>query len=363
MIPWFNTKFSEKEKELLCKAIDDNYINDGGMTREFEKKIAGFVGAKYAVAVTSGTSAISLALMAAGIGQGDEVIVPDVTFIATANAVKLTGALPVFVDAEKSFFAIDTDKIESKITTRTKALVPVEVNGRAPDYKRILQICKKHNLVLVTDSAESLGSRYEGRYLGTLGDAGCFSFSANKTLTTGQGGIAVTDNDKIHERLRELKDQGRRHQGTGGNDLHPVLGYNFKMTNLQAAVGLAQFDVLETRLKKAEQRDEWYRKHFPKGLENKIRLIGKNDPGTVLQWTDVLAEDRDNLAKYLDSKGIGNRPFWYPLHTQKPYFHEDTEFGNSIEICQSGLWLPSYFDLTEDEVIYTCTEIKNFYEK
>ncbi len=363
MIPWFNTKFSDKEKINLAKVIDENYINDGGLAREFEKKLANYLNVNHAVSVTSGTSGITLALLACGLEQGDEVIIPNVTFIATANAVKLAGLVPVLVDIETKFFTIDVDKIRKKITSKTKAIVPVEVNGRAANYEEINKICKEYNLFLVTDSAEALGSKYENQFLGTTGQAGCFSFSANKTLTTGQGGLVVTNDSNIHDRLRELKDQGRRNQGTGGNDLHPVLGFNFKFTNLQAAVGHAQFEELDSRLAKANQRDSWYKKYLDPDLKNKINLIDKNDSGIVLQWTDALAENRDELAKFLDSKGIGNRPFWYPLHTQKPYEKNDVEFKNSIDVCNKGLWLPSYFDLKEEEVILTCEAIKEFYEK
>ena len=363
MIPWFNTQFSEQEKVNLAKVIDDNYINDGGVAREFEKKIAEFLNIQYAVTVTSGTSAITLALLACGLKEGDEVLIPDVTFIATANAVKLAGLVPVLVDVEPNFFTIDISKIKSKITTKTKAIVPVEVNGRAPNYAELQKICKEYNLFLICDSAESMGSKLNNQFLGTYGNAGCFSFSANKTITTGQGGLVVTNDLNLYNRLKELKDQGRRNQGTGGNDLHPVLGFNFKFTNLQAAVGLAQLEKLKSRLTKANQRDDWYRKYLNKNLSERIQLVKKNDPNTILQWTDVLAERRDELAKFLEGKGIGNRPFWYPLHTQKPYLQSDIDFKNSIEVCKKGLWLPSYFDLKEEEVVFTCEAIKEFYEK
>jgi perosamine synthetase len=289
-----------------------------------------------------------VALMAAGIGRGDEVLVPDLTFIATANAVRLAGANVKLVDVEPMRFCADPDAVEAAIGPRTRALVTVDVNGRGADYQRLEQICRKAGLVLICDAAEALGSRRAGRMLGSFGLAGCFSFSANKTITAGQGGMVVTDSDALHDRLRELKDQGRRTGGTGGDDLHPVLGFNFKFTDLQAAVALAQFDEIDERLGAARRRDQAYVER----LSNQpgLTLPAYSEPGEVRQWSDVLIASRTEVAAALDAAKIGHRAFWYPLHRQPPYQADDRDFPHSIDISHRGLWLASRLDMSESDI-------------
>jgi perosamine synthetase len=346
-IPWFGPDVGEREKQLVAEVLDSGYINDGQITRQFERRIAELVGVNHCVAVSSGTAAITLALMAAEVGPGDEVLVPDLTFIATANAVRLAGADVRLVDVEPARFSIDPERLESSIGPRTRAVVTVDVNGRAADYLRIEEICKRHGLTLICDAAEALGSAWRGRMLGTYGLAGCFSFSANKTVSTGQGGMIATDSDAVHERLRELKDQGRRHQGTGGDDLHPVMGYNFKLTNIQAAVGLAQLERLEERLEHARIRDSWYRELHADVPGVQVPPVA--DDGEALQWTDVLIDGREPVVAALDSLKIGCRAFWHPLHRQAPYQASDDAYATAISVSERGLWLPSHFRLSRSE--------------
>lgn len=355
-IPWFAPEVGEREKELVLEVLESNYLNDGKVTRLFETGIADFIGVKHCVAVTSGTAAITLALMGLGIGKGDEVIVPDLTFIATANAVRLAGADVKLVDVEPDRLTMDTEKLISAIGPRTRAIVPVDVNGRGANYSLLEPLAKENGLALVCDSAEALGSKWKGSYLGTFGDAGCFSFSANKTVTTGQGGMIATNNTSLYNRLLELKDQGRRSQGSGGNDLHPVMGYNFKFTNLQAAVGLAQLEKLPARLRKAAQRDAWYQE-FLRDCPGVVFPSAKNEDGEVTQWTDILSEESDRIESTLRGLNIGSRKFWYPLHTQAPYSANDSSFPNSISVSRMGLWLPSSFGLTKDDAAYTSEKI------
>lgn len=347
-IAWFGPHLTNRELDRLRDVLERQYINDGPLAREFESRVAVFVGTKHAVAVTSGTAAIALSLIAMGIGPADEVLVPDLTFIATANAVRLAGASVKLVDVEPIRFGIDPDAVEAAIGPRTRALVTVDVNGRGNDYVRLEAICKKAGIVLICDAAEALGSRYGDRMLGTFGQCGCFSFSANKTITSGQGGMIVTDNDDLHDRLRELKDQGRRKGGTGGDDDHPALGFNFKFTDLQAAVALPQFDEIEQRLTAATRRDQ----HYANRLANQpgISLPPQSEPGEVRQWTDVLVDDRATLGAALDAAEIGHRAFWHPLHRQAPYQGEDRLFPNSIDISRRGLWLASRLDMSESDI-------------
>lgn len=356
-IPWFGPEVGAREKELVGQVIDSGYINDGKVTREFESRIAALAGTAHAVAFTSGTVSISLALMASGIGPGDEVIVPDLTFIATANAVRMTGASVRLVDVEPYRLTMDVAAAEAAIGPKTRAIVPVDVNGRGADYGALEALCRRHGLKLVCDAAEALASRYDGRPLGSFGDAGCFSFSANKTVSTGQGGCVVTNDPALAQRLRELKDQGRRQQGSGGDDLHPVMGFNFKFTNVQAAIGLAQIERIEARLAQAAKRDAWYRELLGQveGLEFPDYDSQK---GEVRQWTDILVDKRATVEAALKQKSIGSRNFWFPLHTQDSYAGLGSDFPRAVSISSRGLWLPSYFGLTQSEAEQTAETIK-----
>jgi perosamine synthetase len=348
-IPWFQPEMTGAEIELLAEVLDRNFLNDGPLTGEFERQVAARVAIPYAVAVTSGTAAITLALMAKGIGPGDEVIVPDLTFVATANAASLTGATVVLADVERDRFALSQESVEAHITARTRAVVPVDVNGRGADYRWLEPFCRRHDFALVCDAAEAFGSKFDGRPLGSFGDAACFSFSPNKTITTGQGGMIVTRHESIYHRLLELKDQGRRQRGTGGDDLHPVIGFNFKFTDLQAAVGLAQLGAFEERLAHAKRRDQWY-KDALQGLPGVVVPDVSSEVGEVRQWTDVLIERREDVRCEFDRRKIGTRAFWFPIHRQGPYRTSDGPFPNADHLSDHGLWLPSHFHVSEEEV-------------
>lgn len=348
-IPWFAPVMTGAELGRLADVLDRNFLNDGPLTREFERQVANCAGVPHAVAVTSGTAAIALALMAKGVGPGDEVIVPDLTFVATANAVRLAGATVVLADVELDRFALSPQSVAERITQRTRAVVPVDVNGRGADYRWLEPFCRQHGLALICDAAEAFGSAFDGRPLGSFGDAACFSFSPNKTVTTGQGGMVVTRHEDVYHRLLELKDQGRRQRGTGGDDLHPVMGFNFKFTDLQAAVGLTQLEALDARLAQAQRRDRWYKDALD-GAPG-VTFPGRaEEKGEVRQWADVLIERREDVRRAFNERGIGARAFWFPLHRQAPYRTADDAFPNAEIISGRGLWLPSHFDLTEDAV-------------
>lgn len=359
-IPWWVPVLGSEERDAVLRVVDSNYLNEGDVTAEFERRAALMFGARFAVATTSGTSAIFLALAAMGIGHGDEVVVPDVTFIATANAVTLTGATPVLVDVNASTLNIDPAAVERAITPRTKAIVPVHVSGRAADLPALLDLARRHRLAIVEDAAEALLSRFQGRCLGTFGLAGCFSFSPNKTITTGQGGLVVTDDERLSVRLRELKDQGRPVRGTGGNDIHGSLGFNFKLTNLQSAVGIAQLPRLEARAAHLRDIHRWY----SAGLDavRQVRILPfAVDAGETPQWVDAVVEDRDALVEHLNRQDIHCRPFWYPIHTQRPYAAADDRFPVSTRVAAQAVWLPSALPLVEADIHLVCGAIRRFY--
>jgi perosamine synthetase len=355
-IPWFGPEIGLDERHRVAAVLESGYINDGAVTRELEAVIAARVHAKYCVAVTSGTAALALALMALGIGPGDEVIVPDLTFIATANAVRLAGAKVRLVDVTPPRLTIDVVEVEKAIGPNTRAIVPVDVNGRSCAYGPLEALCKAYDLAMVCDSAEAFGSGCFGRFLGTFGDAGVFSFSANKTVSSGQGGCVVTNREDVYGRLRELKDQGRRQGGSGGDDLHPANGYNFKLTNVQAAIALGQLSRLDVRLLHFCNRERWYREEL--GDVPGLSFLSPR-PGEIPQWTDVFTPRRLEVRAALKENGIGYRAFWFPLHKQLPYEAPDAGFEDAISASQQGLWLPSNFSLTRDNVREVAQVIRN----
>lgn len=350
------------ELERIRRVLDSNYLNDGDVTLAFERELAGLLNVKHVVAVTSGTTAIFLALVAAGVQPGDEVIVPDLTFIATANAVTLAGATPMLVDIDPATLLLDPRAFQSSITPRTRAVVPVHVSGRGAAMAEIRAVAARHGVAVVEDAAEAFLSRQGSRCLGTLGVAGCFSFSPNKTITTGQGGAVATDDDSVAARLRGLKDQGRSVKGTGGDDEHPAIGFNFKFTNLQAAVGLAQLTELPQRLERQRQIYETYARELA-GCDG-ITLPGfRVSEGELPLWTDAVAERRDDLDRYLGERGMMCRRFWYPIHTQAPYRRPDASFPSATRVSPHALWLPSAFTLTDDDVTRVSRAIRDFYAR
>ena len=359
MIPWWAPQLGDREKVLVAEVIDGNFPNDGEYTTRFEQQVAALCDLPHAVATTSGTTAIFLALAACGIGPGDEVLVPDLTFIATANAVSLAGATPILVDVDRRTGNMNTAALASAITPKTRAIVPVHVSGRGAAMDGIMDIARQHRLRVVEDAAEALGSWYNGRPLGSIGDAGCFSFSPNKTITTGQGGMVVTRDEAIHLRLRELKDQGRPVRGTGGADEHLSIGFNFKLTNVQSAIGLAQLEQFERRRTHLRALYRAYAERL--AAIERIRLFGFDvDAGSCPQWIDADVDDRDGLHDYLLARNIHTRKFWYPIHTQTPYRQSDERFGGSVYVSNRGLWLPSALSLTTSDVNRVCDHIRDW---
>jgi len=358
-IPWWEPEIKELEKKMVLDVLNSNYINEGEVAAKFEEELKEILGVKYAIVTTSGTTAIFLALKSLGIGHGDEVIVPDMTFIATANAVDLCGAKPILVDVEPEKINISIDAIKKTINKKTKAIMPVHVTGRAANMDSILQIARNHNLFVVEDAAEAFTSKYKGRNLGTIGDLGCFSFSPNKTITTGQGGAVVTNNEELATKIKKLKDQGRPVRGTGGDDIYDSIGYNFKFTNLQAALGLGQLNYLKTRTERMKRIYQIYSENL---ADIKNLKIYPSEKGEVPQWTDAFTDKRNELIAHLTSKNMGSRKYWHPLHTQLAYKLPDINFPNSLDISLKSLWLPSAFTLTDEDILQVCYEIKKFFK-
>lgn len=349
-IPVASPQLRGRELEYLVDAFLSTWISSAGVyLNKFEEGFAAFIGTKYGVATSNGTTALHLALEALGIGEGDEVIVPDLTFAATINVVLYTKATPVIVDIERDSWCIDPKAIEKAITKKTKAIIPVHLYGQPADMDAIMAIAKKHKLFVIEDAAEAHGAKYKSKTVGSIGDIGCFSFFGNKVITTGEGGMCVTNSQKLAERIRVYKDHGmskkRRYW-------HAVVGYNYRMTNLQAAIGLAQLERLDEILVQHAHIEELYRTHLATSplLEFQRNDLPNRKKITWLVSVLVKNGKRDQLIQVLKSKGIDSRPFFYPLSIMKiykPYVHSAKI---SKEIAKNGINFPTTLQVTEDTV-------------
>jgi perosamine synthetase len=352
MQPWIG----KEEKRAVTEYLDSGgWLTEFRRTREFEHMISEYVGSKYCSVLSNGTVTLFTALLALGIGPDDEVIVPDFTMIASANAVVLVGARPVLVDVDRETLCIDTDLAEQAITPRTKAMMVVSLNGRCPDIELAVSLARGHGLFVVEDAAQSLGSRCAGKHLGTFGDIGSFSFSSPKVITTGQGGALVTDDEVLFERISMIKNFGRRKSGV---DYHEVLGYNFKFTDLQAVVGIEQMKKLRWRVRRKKEMFTLYQRELADVPQ--VEFIETNLEDTSPWFIDILVPDPQSLAAFLKERGIGTRPFYPPVHSQPPY-GVDGVFPVSDYISAHGLWLPSSSFLSDDDILRVCGEVRAFY--
>jgi len=361
MIPQMEPWFGEEE----AGAVSD-YMRSGGWVMEFKKTteletmIAKFVGAKHCVMTTNGTISLTLALLALGLEAGDEVFVPNITMIASPNAAKLVGINPVLVDIDPQTLCMDLEKAKEAITPRTKALMYVAFNGRSGDMQKVTDFCRAHNLFLLEDAAQALGSQWHGKHLGAFGEIGSFSFSVPKIITMGQGGALVTDSDEYTAKLRRLKDFGRT---GGGGDIHDEWGWNFKFTDIQAVIGIEQMKKLPWRV---ERKKEIWKKYeeLLKDVPG-VEMIPTNLENTSPWFIEVFVDDPDALSTYLKEQEIGSRKIYPAIHLQKIY--RDVYAGKSFPVTERmaarGLWIPSSSKLTDEDVAKVAEAIKTFYSK
>lgn len=347
-IPLVAPNLKGNEFKYLVDAFLSSWISSSGQYIErFEKDFARYCGCKHGIAVTNGTAALHLALLACDVRQNDEVIIPDLTFASPANAALYVGAKPVIVDVQQDSWCIDPDEIEKAITKRTKAVIVVHLYGQPCDMDRIMAIAKKHKLIIIEDCAEAHGASYNGKMLGSFGDVSCFSFFGNKVITTGEGGMCLTSSDEMNDRIRVLRDHGMNKQK---RYWHDVVGYNYRMTNLQAAIGVAQLERIEEVLRERAQVEDTYR-----AILNDIDFIEfqKHDlPGNQkITWlVTALIHDgkRDQYLDQMKKNGIDARIVFYPLSCMeiyKPYV-----FSNKVSkmISEKGISLPTQINLPED---------------
>lgn len=352
MEPWYGKEEIKAETDYLKSG---GWIMEYKKTRELEQMIADYVGVKYCSILPNGTLTLWAALAVLGIGRGDEVIVPDYTMVATPNAVVLSGAKPVFVDIERETLCLDFELTSKAITRKTKAIILVTINGRYPKMKNFRRIAKEKNIYLIEDAAQSFGSKYKDRHLGTWGIMGSYSFSMPKIITFGQGGALVTDNKRLYQRLLQFRDFGRP---SGGSDDYQILGFNLKFSDLQAVFGIEQMKKMQWRVKRKKVIYQLYSLKLKDIKE--VKFIQTNLKNTAPWFIDILVPDPDALSRYLKENNIGSRRFYPTLHNL-PFYKIAGEFNNSIYASKHGLWLPSSSKLRDQEIAYICERINNFY--
>jgi len=351
-IPVYEPRLEGKEKEYVLDCLRTNWISSlGKFIGKFEDGFSKFCERKYGVATSNGTTALQLALLVLEIGSGDEVIVPDLTFVASANAVTYTGAKPVFVDVDKESWTIDPKRIQEKINHKTKAIMVVHLYGHPADMDPIAKICRKHKLLLIEDAAEAHGALYKGEKVGALSNLGCFSFYGNKIITTGEGGMLVTDNARLAQKARFLRDHGMSHKR---RYWHTAIGYNFRMTNIQAAIGLAQLENIEKTISKKRKIAQLYN-HYLNDIKG-LTLPNEASWAKNVYWMySVLVNpdfgcSRDQLMVELKKRGVDSRPFFYPLHKLPPYSNYSGKYPVSEKLSKRGMNLPSSPGLTEKDI-------------
>lgn len=360
MIPVAEPFIGIEEKENILKAFESGWISSkGDFIQEFEESFSDYAGVEYGVATSNGTSALHLALAALGVGKGDEVITPTLTFVSTANAVAYTGAKPVFCDAHPDYWCINPELIEEKVTEKTKAIIPVHLYGHPCDMDPILEIAEDHDLFVVEDCAEAHGAEYKGKKVGGFGDISCFSFYGNKVITTGEGGMCLTGDENLRDKMRILRDHGTT---PGKHYWCDVIGFNYRMTNLQAAIGCAQVEKIDEIIERKRKLASRYSKLLAdvKG----VTLPPQEHWAKNVYWMySILIEgdfgiSRDEVIKKLAEKEIESRPFFPPIHKFKMYgtgeIHPVAE-----EFSEKGVNLPSSVNLSTKDLDYVVEKISS----
>ena len=359
-IPVYQPELSGNEKKYVNECLDTNWISaKGHFVSDFENKTAEFLDVNHAISVSNGTVALHLALMALGIGEGDEVILPSLTYVASANAITYTGALPVFADSLYESWQIDPEDVKRKITDRTRAIMVVHLYGQPCDMDAIMKIAKEHDLFVVEDCAEAFGSTYKGKCVGGFGDISAFSFYGNKTITTGEGGMVVTNDQVLYERASHMKDQGLAFDR---EYWHDIVGYNYRMTNICAAIGLAQLEQAEDFIRRKKQVADYYIEYL-KDVPVEVPPVVKDTVNTYWMFSILLpkAKERDALRQKLKDGGVETRPLFYPIHLMPMYSQKYRKLKVSEDLGLRGINLPSWPGLSEENIKYICEIIRDFY--
>ncbi|WP_353648260.1 DegT/DnrJ/EryC1/StrS family aminotransferase [Nakamurella sp. A5-74] len=340
------------ESKYVQECMDTVWISSAGhFVTDFEQAFAQFCEVEHVIAANNGTTALHLALVALDLGPGDEVIVPTLTYIASANAVTYTGATPVFVDSEPDGMTIDVEDVRRKITPRTKAIMPVHLYGHACDLTSLKALADEHGIPIVEDAAEAHGARADGKRVGSVGLVNSFSFFGNKIMTTGEGGAVTTNDAELAAKLRLLRGQGMDPQR---RYWFPVVGYNYRMTNIQAAIGLGQLEKIDEKLAIRKDLAAWYDERL--GAQPEVTIPKPPAWSESVNWlytvrVDVrTSEARDRLIELLEADGIESRPVFYPMHQLPPYLDEQAVFPVADAISIGGISLPTHTQLTESDI-------------
>lgn len=361
--PWI----TQKEIDYVIDAVTNAWYGNANIYHErFERAFANYIGVRFAITLPSCTSAIHLALIALGVGPGDEVIVPDVTWIASAAPISYVGATPVFADINDKTWCLSASSFKESITSKTKAVIPVDLYGNMPDMDDILTIAKSNSIAIIEDAAEAIGSEYKGKKAGSFGDTGVFSFHGSKVLTTGEGGMLVTDQEDIYQRVLFLRDHGRK----PGDKMfwNTEVAYKYKMSSMQAALGLAQLERIEELVARKRQIFNWYRKSLAETEGVTLNYEAPGTKNTYWMVTAVLDKKfkitKDRLIELMNENNIDCRPFFYPLSSLPAYEHlEQAHHARkrnhvAYEISPYGINLPSGLNMTEEKVKYICKNLK-----
>ena len=343
-----------KDKKAISKYLNNNgWITENLVSKKFELEFSKLVKSKYSIVYPNGTLTIFSILVALGVKKNDEVIVPNYTMVATANAVKLAGAKPILCDIEDQYLCMDPNQLLLKINKKTKVVIYVTLNGRSGFIEEITKICKQKKIFLLEDSAHSIGSYYKNKHHGTFGIASSFSLSMPKLITTGQGGFVVTSEKKLADQIKEIKNFGRR---SDGNDIYFSTGYNFKFTDIQAALGLSQLKAIKKKIKKKKEIFKTYLNGLSK--INGLKMFGFNKNETPW-FCDLYLNNPKDLQKYLLKFNIKSRLVYPPLNSLK-ILKTIGDFKNSEYYCNRGIWLPSSLNLSKNEIKFVISKIKNF---
>lgn len=360
LIPISSPSITQKEIDYVCDAVKSGWVSSlGAYINKFEIAFAEYIGVKYALTVSNGTTALHLALVSMGIKEGDEVIIPDLTFIATANAVAYTRGKPVFVDIDPEVWCINPQSIKKAVTLKTKAIIPVHLYGHPADMDEINKIAKEHGLFVIEDAAEANGAEYKEVKVGGLGTCGVFSFYGNKIITTGEGGMITTNDERIYEKAKLLRDHAMSKEK---RYWHTEVGFNYRMTNLQAALGLAQLERIDEFINKKKQIFEWYEEVL-KDIDG-IKLNPQKEWAKNVYWMICLMLDkkfklsRDKLMSELKKEGIDSRSFFYPI-SEMPMYNNGIVNPVAYDISPRGINLPSGVNLNRKEIQWIAKTIQN----
>ncbi|MDF9407873.1 MAG: UDP-4-amino-4-deoxy-L-arabinose--oxoglutarate aminotransferase [Pelotomaculum sp. PtaB.Bin013] len=355
-VPLSSPDIGQRERELVNAVLDSNILSIGPQVEQFERMVADYLGVKEAVAVNSGTSGLHLAVRGLGISAGDEVITSPFSFVSSSNCMLYENARPVFVDIDPLTLNIDPEKIEAKITSRTRAILPVHVFGRPADMGRIMEVARQYRLAVIEDACEAIGARYREKMVGSESDAAVFAFYPNKQITTGEGGVISTNNSDLAGLCRSMRNQGRN--SVGGWFNHCRLGYNYRLDELSAALGVAQMEYLDEILAKREAVAMAYNARLER-LEGVA--LPYLEPGIKISWFVYVVRlapgiDRDRVMAYLQGNGVDCRPYFQPIHLQ-PFYQEkfgyqSGDFPNTEFVASSTLALPFFNNITEKQLDY-----------